>query len=284
MSLGHAELYKTEPYDEHLDEPGADGGGGSGEQAEAHGDGQQQQDGQQQLVGVKREREDTDDSQLGAVGVQQQQQQQLVVHDGSAGGNGGSGASGASGGGSGGAPMDAEEQTAALNEARAAGGQVFVANLVWWATDAEVENVAAEFGQVTGVKFMEDRFNGKSKGCCVVEFSEPAAAVACKEGMQGHVLHGKPMVASFPWKGMGTAVPGGGRGGPGRGGGGGFRGGGGGRGWGGPPGGRGGMGGPGGMPMGGMGPQMGGMGGPMGGMGKMGMPMQPGMSPPGMMR
>jgi hypothetical protein len=42
--------------------------------------------------------------------------------------------------------------------------------------------------QLTSMEFIVDRSNGKSKGCVLVEFETPEAAVQCKEQLHGCVL------------------------------------------------------------------------------------------------
>jgi hypothetical protein len=153
-----------------------------------------------------------------------------------------------------------------------AGGAVFVSNLQWWTTDAELEALCARFGAITGVRFIEDRACGKSRGMAVVEFETPEAAAACIAGLAGQDVNGRPCRVNPHRQGgaPGGGPPGGGGGGGfGRGGGagGGGRGGGFGRGFGRGRGAEMGGGAPAGMPPGGMWPGM----------------MMPGMLPPPMM-
>ncbi|KAJ4889867.1 RNA-binding (RRM/RBD/RNP motifs) family protein [Raphanus sativus] len=74
---------------------------------------------------------------------------------------------------------------------------VFVGELQWWTTDAEVESVLSQYGRVKEIKFFDERVSGKSKGYCQVEFYDSAAAAACKEGMNGFVFNGKACVVAF---------------------------------------------------------------------------------------
>ncbi|CAI9278236.1 unnamed protein product [Lactuca saligna] len=60
---------------------------------------------------------------------------------------------------------------------------LFVGELHWWTTDAELENVLSQYGRVKEIKFFDERASGKSKGYCQVEFHESSSAAACKEGM-----------------------------------------------------------------------------------------------------
>ena len=74
---------------------------------------------------------------------------------------------------------------------------LYVGELHWWTTDAELESVASQYGRVKEIKFFDERASGKSKGYCQVDFYEAAAAAACKEGMNEHVFNGRPCVVAF---------------------------------------------------------------------------------------
>lgn len=74
---------------------------------------------------------------------------------------------------------------------------LFVGELHWWTTDTELESVLTQYGKVKEIKFFDERASGKSKGYCQVEFSDPAAAAACKEGMNGHVFNGRACVVAL---------------------------------------------------------------------------------------
>lgn len=65
------------------------------------------------------------------------------------------------------------------------GSAVYIANLQWWTTDADVERLCTGYGQVATVQFLAERSNGKSKGVALVEFTDPQAATLCKEGLSG---------------------------------------------------------------------------------------------------
>lgn len=74
---------------------------------------------------------------------------------------------------------------------------LFVGELHWWTTDAELENVLSQYGRVKEIKFFDERASGKSKGYCQVEFYESGSAAACKDGMNGYVFNGRPCVVAF---------------------------------------------------------------------------------------
>ncbi|CAH9119938.1 unnamed protein product [Cuscuta epithymum] len=78
------------------------------------------------------------------------------------------------------------------------GGTVlFVGDLHWWTTDAELEAELCKYGPVKEVRFFDEKASGKSKGYCQVEFFDPAVATACKEGLNGHVFNGRPCVVAY---------------------------------------------------------------------------------------
>ncbi|KAL7171626.1 hypothetical protein ACSBR2_036314 [Camellia fascicularis] len=77
------------------------------------------------------------------------------------------------------------------------GTMIFVGELHWWTTDAEIESVLSQYGRVKEIKFFDERASGKSKGYCQVEFYDAVAAAACKEGMNGHIFNGRACVVAF---------------------------------------------------------------------------------------
>ncbi|KAL8533482.1 hypothetical protein ACS0TY_009760 [Phlomoides rotata] len=74
---------------------------------------------------------------------------------------------------------------------------LFVGELHWWTTDAELESVLSQYGKVKEVKFFDESDSGKSKGYYQVEFYDPSAAAACKEGMHGHVFNRRACVVAY---------------------------------------------------------------------------------------
>ncbi|KAJ9521772.1 hypothetical protein QJQ45_015304 [Haematococcus lacustris] len=90
-----------------------------------------------------------------------------------------------------------EVQEEAVREAAESNCKVYVANMTWWSTEAEVEALCSEYGKVVSIEFIADRSNGKSKGCALVEFSEPQAAALCKDKLQGRVLHNRSLVLTL---------------------------------------------------------------------------------------
>ncbi|KAL7241129.1 hypothetical protein ACSBR2_006704 [Camellia fascicularis] len=77
------------------------------------------------------------------------------------------------------------------------GTMLFVGELHWWTTDAELESVLSQYGRVKEIKFFDERASGKSKGYCQVEFYDSTAAAACKDGMNGHNFNGRACAVAF---------------------------------------------------------------------------------------
>ena len=69
---------------------------------------------------------------------------------------------------------------------------VYVGNLQWWTTDAEIEALCGQFGSVSSIRFFEERSNGKSKGYCLVEFADAASAAQCKAKLHGYIPCHRP--------------------------------------------------------------------------------------------
>ena len=65
------------------------------------------------------------------------------------------------------------------------GSKAYIGNLQWWTTDAQLENLCREFGEIMGVKIFADEASGKSKGAAQIDFAEPGAATACKTALHG---------------------------------------------------------------------------------------------------
>jgi RNA recognition motif-containing protein len=154
------------------------------------------------------------------------------------------------------------------------GTKIYVGNLPWRATDAQLSELFGAHGEVTDARIVTDRETGRSRGFGFVTMASDDAAQAAIRALNGHSLEGRSLVVNEAREqagggggyggGGGGRRPGGGGGGGGYGGGGGgggggYRGGGGG-GYGG--GGGGGPGGGGGGPGGGYGGGDGGRGGP----------------------
>ncbi|NLD54827.1 MAG: RNA-binding protein [Burkholderiaceae bacterium] len=128
--------------------------------------------------------------------------------------------------------------------------KIYVGNLPWRATDAQLTQLFSAHGEVSEARVVTDRETGRSRGFAFVSMATAEAARAAIAALNGHNLEGRALVVNEANEqrsggGGGGRRPGGG-GGYGGGGGGYGGGGGGGGGYGGGGGGRGGYGGGGG--------------------------------------
>ena len=62
---------------------------------------------------------------------------------------------------------------------------VYIGNLQWWTTDAEIETACSDCGKIKSIKFFEEKSNGKSKGYVLVTFVDAAGALACQKKVHG---------------------------------------------------------------------------------------------------
>jgi cold-inducible RNA-binding protein len=113
------------------------------------------------------------------------------------------------------------------------GKKLYVGNLSYNASSADLEQLFAQYGTVQSAQVIQDRETGRSKGFGFVEMSSDAEAQAAIQGLNEQQHDGRPLAVNEarPREERGGGGGGGGRGG--RGGGGGYGGGGGGGGRGG---------------------------------------------------
>ncbi len=110
--------------------------------------------------------------------------------------------------------------------------KIYVGNLPWSTTSAELEQMFAEHGQVSAAEVISDRETGRSRGFGFVEMESEEGMNAAIQALNGLDLGGRPLTVNEARErtprsgGGGGGGGGGGRGG--RGGGGGYGGGGGG--------------------------------------------------------
>src|SRR3954467_4102164 len=120
------------------------------------------------------------------------------------------------------------------------GKRLYVGNLSYSVTEADLREVFAEAGTVEDIKVVLDRDTGRPRGFAFVEMSSDAEASKATEVLNGRDIQGRAInVSEARERAGGGGGGGGGRGYGGGGGGGGYGGGGGGGGYGGGGGGRG---------------------------------------------
>ncbi|HRL37928.1 MAG: RNA-binding protein [Ottowia sp.] len=105
--------------------------------------------------------------------------------------------------------------------------KIYVGNLPYSASDADLQQNFSAFGDVVSATVMTDRDTGRSKGFGFVEMSSPAQAQAAIEGLNGQSVSGRALVVNLARPRDDSGPRGGGGGGYRSGNGGGYRGGGG---------------------------------------------------------
>ena len=108
------------------------------------------------------------------------------------------------------------------------GRRLYVGNLAYGVTEAELRDTFAEAGEVVDVKVVLDRDTGRPRGFAFVELSNDGEAAKAIEVLNGRELQGRAMNVSEARERTGGGGGGGGFGGGRGGGGGGYGGGGGG--------------------------------------------------------
>ncbi|XBI92744.1 hypothetical protein VPH35_029733 [Triticum aestivum] len=74
---------------------------------------------------------------------------------------------------------------------------LYIGDLPWWTTDAEVEAALAPHGALDGLYFYADKCSGRSRGSCRADFLHPAAAASAAAALHGRVFDGHHCVASL---------------------------------------------------------------------------------------
>lgn len=80
--------------------------------------------------------------------------------------------------------------------------QLYVGNLTWWTTDADIADVVLSVGvnDFLEVKFYENRANGQSKGFCCVSTASEASMKVLMEKLPKKELHGQVPVVTYATK------------------------------------------------------------------------------------
>jgi len=75
--------------------------------------------------------------------------------------------------------------------------KVFVGNLSWSATDQDLEDTFASFGNITEAKIVLDRESNKSRGFGFVTFASDAEASKAVAEMDGRDMMGRPVAVKI---------------------------------------------------------------------------------------
>ncbi len=74
--------------------------------------------------------------------------------------------------------------------------KLYVGNLSYQMTDADLEAAFAAFGAVSSAKIIMDRETNRSKGFGFVEFADKAEAEAAIENLNGKEVSGRALVVN----------------------------------------------------------------------------------------
>jgi RNA recognition motif-containing protein len=73
---------------------------------------------------------------------------------------------------------------------------IYVGNLPYQTTDAELQSFFAQHGTVTSARVMIDRETGRSRGFGFVEMSDDGQARAAIAALNGHQLNGRALTVN----------------------------------------------------------------------------------------
>ena len=73
---------------------------------------------------------------------------------------------------------------------------IYVGNLSFEATESDVENAFAEFGDVKSVNVIKDRDTGRSRGFCFVEMKNREAGLNAIEALDQQQIHGRDVTVN----------------------------------------------------------------------------------------
>ena len=74
--------------------------------------------------------------------------------------------------------------------------KIYVGNLSFQTTDADLNDMFSEVGQVESVQIITDRDTGRSKGFGFVEMSDDAAAAKATERFNGKEVNGRALTVN----------------------------------------------------------------------------------------
>lgn len=75
--------------------------------------------------------------------------------------------------------------------------KLFIANLAWAATEADLTNLLSEYGEVQLIKIPKDFNSGRSRGYAFVEMSSVDEAIKVVTEMDGQLFHGRPLAIKY---------------------------------------------------------------------------------------
>ena len=76
------------------------------------------------------------------------------------------------------------------------GKKLYVGNLTFQVTSADLEQLFSEFGTVESAQVIQDRDTGRSKGFGFVEMGSPAEAQAAIDGLHDQEINGRRLTVN----------------------------------------------------------------------------------------
>ena len=73
------------------------------------------------------------------------------------------------------------------------GNKLYVGNLPFGTTDADLEGIFGAHGAITSVNVITDRETGRSRGFGFVDFEEDSSAAAAQAALDGFDLEGREL-------------------------------------------------------------------------------------------
>lgn len=70
---------------------------------------------------------------------------------------------------------------------------LYVGNLNWQTTEADLQAAFEAFGQVTSVTIIKDKYTGQSRGFGFVEMADESEGQAAIDGLNGKELDGRTL-------------------------------------------------------------------------------------------
>ena len=71
---------------------------------------------------------------------------------------------------------------------------IFVAQLDYAIQESKLQSLFEEFGEVSSVKIITDKFTGRSKGFGFIEMSDDGAAQNARDALNGREIEGRAIV------------------------------------------------------------------------------------------
>lgn len=90
--------------------------------------------------------------------------------------------------------------------------EIYIGNLPYSTTEADLEGMFGEFGEIKKVNVITDRQTGRSKGFAFIGFAEASQASAAVDKMNGYDMGGRPIRVNIAEDRRGGEGGGGGRG------------------------------------------------------------------------